>query len=193
MLRTRSLLALATLMIFLMLGVHPLHAQQPQVSPRTPMGPGSPSFGETMLPMGAREGAAWLGLRPNTMYPQMLPPQFRAAPPSSDQSALEAAAIQLVKSGSAELVVSSRADKELILQLYRPDLTQWQEVRLPPFANTQISCASCAGKLKLTFNNGAQDVDIDVAAPALLRIFPDAAGQVWQWDVFKLQAAAQSR
>jgi hypothetical protein len=91
------------------------------------------------------------------------------------------------------VVVSSRANTELIVQLYRPDQTEWQEFRLPPATNTPISCSTCGGTLKLSFNDGAQDSVINVEAPAMVRIFPDATGKRWQWDVFKLQAAAKSQ
>ena len=47
--------------------------------------------------------------------------------------------------------------------------------------------------MKFSFNDGAQDSEINVEAPAMLRIFPDATGKRWQWDVFKLQAAANLR
>jgi hypothetical protein len=116
------------------------------------------------------------------------------APPTNppDLSGLDTAAITLVASGNAEVVVSSRANTELIVQLYRPDQTEWQEFRLPPATNTPISCSTCGGKLKLSFNDGAQDSVINVEAPAMVRIFPDATGKRWQWDVFKLQAAAKS-
>lgn len=122
--------------------------------------------------------------------PPVAPLGTSANPP--ELSGLDTAAITLVAAGSAEVVVSSRADKELVLQLYRPDQNQWQEFRLAPAANTPIACASCGGKLKFSFNDGAQDSEIDVEAPAMLRIFPDATGKRWQWDVFKLQAAAKS-
>jgi hypothetical protein len=122
--------------------------------------------------------------------PAVAPLGTSANPP--ELSGLDTAAITLVAAGSAEVVVSSRADKELVLQLYRPDQNQWQEFRLAPAANTPIACASCGGKLKLSFNDGEQDSEIDVEAPAMLRIFSDATGKRWQWDVFKLQAAAKS-
>ena len=66
---------------------------------------------------------------------------------SPDLSGLDAAAITLAAGGGADVVISSRAGTELILQLYRPDQNQWQEFRVPPSTNTPITCASCDGKL----------------------------------------------
>ena len=140
-----------------------------------------------------REGGSWslpLGMAPSAT---MLPPQLISPPKPPDLSGLDTAAITLVSAGNADVVVSSRADKELILQLYRPDQNEWQEYRLAPLANTPIVCASCGGKLKLSFNDGVQDSEIDVEAPAMVRIFPDATAKRWQWDVFRLQAAAKSQ
>ena len=180
-------------------GTGQLLAQEPQAAPPTPMSPGSSTFGRSMVPEDARDRATWsvpfdFGARPQMAPPQMpvQSPYFTPPLKPPDFSGLDSAAITLVSAGSADVVVSSRADKELILQLYRPDQKQWQEYRLAPLANTPIACPSCGGKLKFSFNNGAQDSEIDVEAPAMLRIFPDATGQLWQWDVFKLQAAAKT-
>jgi hypothetical protein len=166
-------------------------AQEPQAAPRTPMGPGSKTYAPTMMPPGEREDLRW-GMNPAHM---MQPPAASVlSPPSNptDLSGLDTAAITLIAAGSAEVVVSSRSSTELIVQLFRPDQNDWQEFRLPPSANTPIPCATCGGKLKLSFNDGAQDSVINVEAPAMVRIFPDATGKRWQWDVFKLQAAAKS-
>lgn len=173
-------------------GVGTALAQEPQAAPRTPMSPGSKTYAPTMMPPADRDRDLW-GMRPpQMMEPTPMAPVLGPSANPPELSGLDTAAITLVASGSAEVVVSSRADKELILQLYRPDQNQWQEFRLPPATNTPIACATCGGKLKFSFNDGAQDSEIDVEAPAMLRIFPDATGKRWQWDVFKLQAAAKS-
>jgi hypothetical protein len=166
-------------------------AQEPQAAPRTPMSPGSKTFAPTMMPPADRDRALW-GMKPPQIMEAPTAPVLGPSANPPELSGLDTAAITLVAAGSAEVVVSSRADKELILQLYRPDQNQWQEFRLPPATNTPIACATCGGKLKFSFNDGAQDSEIDVEAPAILRIFPDATGTRWQWDVFKLQAAAKS-
>jgi hypothetical protein len=190
-LTSRSATATIVSMVALLSGIGALLGQEPQAAPRTPMSPGSKTFAPTMMPPVDRDRDLW-GMRPPQMMepPPVAPLGISANPP--ELSGLDTAAITLVAAGSAEVVVSSRADKELVLQLYRPDQNQWQEFRLAPAANTQIACASCGGKLKFSFNDGAQDSEIDVEAPAMLRIFPDATGKRWQWDVFKLQAAAKS-
>jgi hypothetical protein len=172
-------------------GVGTAFAQEPQTAPRTPMSPGSKTYAPTMIPPGDREVLRW-GMNPPHMM--QAPAATVLSPPDNppELSGLDTAAITLVASGNAEVVVSSRANTELIVQLFRPDQNEWQEFRLPPAANTPISCATCGGKLKLSFNDGAQDSEINVEAPAMVRIFPDATGKRWQWDVFKLQAAAKS-
>lgn len=172
-------------------GVGTAFAQEPQAAPRTPMSPGSKTFAPTMMPPADRDGALWGMKPPQIMEAPAAPvPGPSASPP--ELSGLDTAAITLIASGSAEVVVSSRANTELIVQLFRPDQNEWQEFRLPPAANTPIPCATCGGKLRLSFNDGAQDSVINVEAPAMVRIFPDATGKRWQWDVFKLQAAAKS-
>ena len=172
-------------------GVGAAFAQEPQTSPRTPMAPGSKTYAPTMMPPADRERDLW-GMNPPHMMQAPGAPALSPATNAPELSGLDTAAITLVASGSAEVVVSSRANTELIVQLFRPDQNQWQEFRLPPAANTPISCATCGGRLKLSFNDGAQDSVIDVEAPAMVRIFPDATGKRWQWDVFKLQAVAKS-
>jgi hypothetical protein len=144
-------------------GVGTAFAQEPQTAPRTPMSPGSKTYAPTMMPPGDREVLRW----------GMNPPHMMQAP-------------------AATVLSPPDNPPELIVQLFRPDQNEWQEFRLPPAANTPISCATCGGKLKLSFNDGAQDSEINVEAPAMVRIFPDATGKRWQWDVFKLQAAAKS-
>lgn len=149
----------------------------------------SPGSAKILMAPTDRDRVLW-GMNP----PHIAQPPTVLSPPtqSPDLSGLDAAAITLVAGGGADVVVSSRAGTELILQLYRPDQNQWQEFRVPPSTNTPITCASCDGKLKFSFNDGAQDSEINVEAPAMLRIFPDTTGKRWQWDVFKLQAAAKS-
>jgi hypothetical protein len=164
-------------------------AQDPQTAPRTPMSPGS-DYKILMAPTD-RDRAIWRlpsGLAPGPMAPAMPP---HAQPPDLLSSDTEA--IGYLAEGKADVVVSSQAATELILQLYRPDQNQWQDYRLAPLANTLITCPPCAGKLKFSFNDGTQQTDIDVEAPSVLRIFRDSSGSRWRWDSFKLEAAAKSQ
>lgn len=171
--------------------IGPILAQEMQTAPRTPMSPGSTTFGKTMIPQRGQDSALWGSPLGVGAYPQMAPPQILMPQKSPDLSGLDSAAIEMVSTGDADVVVSSRASTELILQLYRPDQNQWQEFRLAPASNTPIACVSCGGKLKFSFNDGAQNSEVDVEAPAMLRIFPDATGTRWQWDVLKLQSATR--
>ena len=122
-------------------GIGPLLAQEMQTAPRSPMSPGSAKI--LMAPTD-RDRVLW-----GTSPPHIAQPATVFSPPtqSPDLSGLDAAAITLVAGGGADVVVSSRAGTELILQLYRPNQNQWQEFRVPPSTNTPITCASCDGKL----------------------------------------------
>jgi hypothetical protein len=182
--------ALAVAMLSSSLG--PGQAQEPQAAPRTPMSPGSSTFGKVMMAPTERDLRLWGMNPPQMMQAPMANPVLSASGNAPNLTGLDTTAISVVAAGSADVVVSSRANVELTLQLYRPDQSRWQEYRLAPLANTPIVCVACGGKLKFSFNDGAQDSEINVEAPAMLRIFPDASGKRWQWDLFRLQAAAKS-
>ncbi|MGK2922066.1 MAG: hypothetical protein ACSLE4_04655 [Methyloceanibacter sp.] len=92
--------------------------------------------------------------------------------------------------GKSEVIVSSSAETSLILQLYRPDLEEWQEYQLAPLSNTGIACPQCGGKFKFSFNDGVEQSEIAVEPPSLLRIYPDSDDTRWKWDVLKLQATS---
>jgi hypothetical protein len=110
--------------------------------------------------------------------------------PAPDLAAQEATAIDELRGKKADVVVLSRATAHLILQLYRPDQNQWQEYQLAPLKPTSISCQPCNGKLRFAFSDGANQRQMEVEVPSLLRVFPDAATNQWRWDSFKLVFAS---
>jgi hypothetical protein len=129
---------------------------------------------------------------PYVMAPTMAPPQLGGlgstlrVGPGPDLAAQEAKAIEELRGKKADVVVLSRANALLILQLYRPDQNQWQEYQLPPLAVTSIICQPCNGKLRFAFSDGTNQREMDVEVPSLLRVFPDTSTNQWRWDLFKL-------
>lgn len=183
----KSMSATVTIAAAIMLSsIGAIRAQEPQAAPRTPMSPGSATYG--MAPTD-RDRAIW-GFSHGLSVP--MAPAMANHVQSLDLLPSDTQAISTLAEGKADVVISSRADAELVVQLFRPDQNQWQEYRVAPLANTPISCSQCGGKLKFSFNDGTQQSDIDIQTPAVLRIFRDPAGTRWQWDAFRLEAAAKS-
>jgi hypothetical protein len=177
--RTALMALLAVIFVF---GIHATPGQNEPVQPRTPMGPGS-EWGNKV----------WLGQLPldrmNTMAPPHLgglSPPNQTAPQWPNLAGQEADAINVLKEKKADVVVLSKANAVLIVQLYRPDQNQWQEYRLAPLTMTSITCESCSGRLRFAFNDGVKQLEMDVEAPSVLRVFPDASTKQWRWDSFKL-------
>jgi hypothetical protein len=104
---------------------------------------------------------------------------------------LETRAITDLSEGKSDVIVSSRAETSLILQLYRPDLKGWQEYQLAPLSNTTIVCDQCCDAFRFSFNDGVEQSEIVVEPPSLLRIYSDSGDKRWKWDVLKLQAASR--
>lgn len=169
---------------------HPSNAGDYPTAPRTPMAPGTGVYSRDV----GRDSGGLIFVEPEGQSRTVWGGELRRRPvvQAPDLISLEAAAISDLSNGNSDVVVSSRADVELILQLYRPDLSQWQEYELAPRSNLSISCAACDGKFKFSFNDGAEQSEIDIEAPSLLRIYPSSDGDRWEWDTFKLQAASKS-
>jgi hypothetical protein len=85
----------------------------------------------------------------------MLPPQLNPAMrggelqyvptrQSPDLMVLETRAITDLSEGKSDVIVSSRAETSLILQLYRPDLEGWQEYQLGRYQTPRSSATSAA-------------------------------------------------
>jgi hypothetical protein len=155
---------------------------QPETGPRVPMSPGSAVSDKILMAPADRDGfirdhsaSFSYGMAPKPMAP---PPYIwgAAQPQSPDLLPKDTEAINSLADGKADVVVSSRADTELVLQLFRPDQNQWQEYRLAPLSNTLISCPQCTGKLKFSFNDGVAQSNIDLKAPSFLRIYRDGNG-----------------
>jgi hypothetical protein len=177
----------------LTLCAHAAPAQEMPAAPRTPMAPGSFWF---------KDGKAWIGMVPHTKEgmpymaaptmapPHLMAPQRRMDGPGPDLAALEANAIEMLRNKKADVVVLSKANTNLVLQLYRPDQNEWQEYNLVPLNLTPIICQPCNGTLRFAFSNGSRQAEMDVEVPSLLRVFPDASTNQWHWDYFKLVFAS---
>ncbi len=165
---------------------HAALAEYYPTAPRTPMGPGTGIYDRDFAPESRTlmlPDSATRAMRGGELtYKQP------AQPP--DLASLETRAISDLSEGKSDVVVSSRADTTLILQLYRPDQGAWQEYRLAPLSNTAIACPDCSGKFTFAFNNGIEQSEIVLETPSLLRIYPSPSGDRWGWDILKLQAAS---
>jgi hypothetical protein len=180
--------AITALVLTMLMTVDAGVAQEAPTAPRIPMRPGSSFPLDTqMMQAHDRERALSDILGAQPAQPAIAPP---ALPNTLGPETLDTAAMKLAAEGSADIVVSSHAQTDLVLQLYRPEQNQWQLLRLPPMANTPISCEACKGTLHFSFNDSVEDSQIALEAPAVLRIYADPRKARWRWESFKLQAVS---